>query len=200
MAVQSITMYIILLFIIALVGCTSNEGYTKGNTVIYRDTVFIKQRMNFKGSIDTIEKKVIDLTSTSDLFGINEFVAIYENPTSYRDDALWYIADSINSIQKKLIATYTMQGLSDSLYIEFSRLVVDLYEKGSITDDVMEATVFYSINKRYQIIRNYNNPNVVSLFQKIKACTQKVEIKQRINYVLSGESWSNLADFLGSEN
>jgi hypothetical protein len=180
--------------------CIGCSNVPKDETISNRQAENKYVQMIYKETIDTIDKKVVDLTAASDLFGIDEFISIYEASMKYKDEALLFISDSINSAQKKQITVYSMQSLPDSLYIDFCSSVVSLYEKGNVADELAETAVFYSINKKYQIIRNYKNPKVISLLENLKAFSKRNEIKERIDNILSGKAWDKLADFLDNGN
>jgi hypothetical protein len=119
-------------------------------------------RVDYKATIDTIERKVVDLTATSDLFGVKEFLNIYMHAEIYTKEALAYIVDSSNTKQKRMIATYSMQNLSDSLYIDFCMSAAALLGDDITSMEILVNILFDSINDKYQIVRNYKNSNVFS--------------------------------------
>ena len=151
---------------------------------------------NYAATVDTISQKVIDLTAHSDLFHIPEFVSIYENSESYAGEALAVIADSKRKRQEKQIAVLSMQRLPDDRYIMFCDSVVNLFVKDDIESEVLETAVFYSLGLRYQVIRNYKDPGVIRLLNKIRVKTDRQNLKKSINDVLSGDAWHDLSRFL----
>ena len=185
------------IYVNVCIGC--NDG-SKDEIKNNRQTGNKYLQMSYKETIDTIDKKVIDLTSASDLFGVDEFISIYESSMNYKDETLLFISDSTNSIQKKQIAVYSMQGLPDSLYIDFCSSAVGLHGKGIVTDELLEIIIFYSLNKKYQVVRNYQNPKVIALLQTFKVNCKRNETKERIDNVLSGKAWNKLEEFLDNGN
>jgi len=185
-------LYVILSFF--LIGCfwKSNKT-TEGMEVKYEQG---GELMEFTKLIDIINNKVIDLTSRVDLFRIEEFITIYETPLSYKDSALLYLTNPEFSKQKKEIALLAMQRMDDSDYIQFSKTVFELYENLVIDEEIIHDLLFYSINNKFQIIRNYDNPDVVEILTKYNKVTNKPEFKQSIDEALSGFMWKQLKRLL----
>jgi hypothetical protein len=154
------------------------------------------KEMKYNEAIDTINRKVVDLTTASDLFNIDEFIGIYENPSLYSEDALRFISDSTIDTQKKQIAVYSMQNLPDSLYINFCSSVADFFIKGIVSKEVLQTAVFNSINERYKVIKNYKDKTVIVFLNAVKSFSNSQELKSRIDSLLSGKTWKNLSDFI----
>lgn len=180
---------LLILFANIFVGCenvSTNDSKEKNQTML----------MSYKETIDTINRKVVDLTTASDLYNIDEFILIYENSSLYSDDGLRFISDSINDTQKKQIAVYSMQNLPDNLYINFCNEIADLFIKGLVTEKVFQTAVFNSLNERYKIIKNYKDETVVSFLSTIKSFSNNEDMRNRIDNLLSGKTWKNLSNFI----
>lgn len=186
----------IILFLVLLVNtCAGCDNVSRNDNTVKNQV----KDMNYKEAIDTISKKVVDLTAPSDLFGIDEFISIYESSSVYYEDALRFISDSANDTQRKQVAVFSMQNLPDSLYINFCSSVADLFIKGGVSEEVLQAAVFNSINERYKITKNYNDKKVIVFLNAVKSFSNNQELKNRIDNLLSGKSWKSLSDFIENQ-
>jgi len=191
------TIGLIILFVNVCFGC---NHIPKGGTKAIQQEKVQKLEMSYKDAIDTISKKVVDLTSIYDLFYFEEFIKIYEQPDFYKKDAIVFISDSANGLQEKQIAVYSMQNLTDTPYIDFCSSLLELYKKNAVDSDVLKAAIFRSINKKFQIIRNYGNSSVINLLKAYSATCNNYEATKRIEEILSGKYWSGLQEFLNNNN
>ena len=188
---------LVMLYSLSLTNCGNTSSKKAPDKSSSKEITLNK--MDFKNLIDTIDRKVVDLTATSDLFGIDEFIKLYENSSVYRKDALLFIADTLKSEQKKQIAVLSMQNLPEDAYIDFCNSVVDLFVKDIVTEELLQTAVFFSLNSKYQIIKNYKNQVVINLLDKIKSHSQNIDLKERTDNILSGKDWKDVAESLESK-
>lgn len=181
---------IVIILFHSLTNCESNNHKEANN---HSNTEQMQGKVDFKNLIDSINVKVVDLTAPSDLFSIDEFIVLYENPSRYKDDALLLISDIVNNTQKKQIAVFALQNLLDSEYIDLCSSVVDLYVKNIVKEELLQTTVFYSLNSKYIIFKNYKNAVVIGLLNKIKAHSQSDDLKRRVDDILSGKALDKLS-------
>lgn len=187
---------IFILIIIAFIinGCSfSSERKQKNNKSnnYKKDTIMI-----FSHKILAIEKKVVDLTSPSDLFMFQDFIKIYEKPNLYKESALDFMSRKETTEQQKTITLYSMQNLKIKDYLDIVRVLYNLYLKKEIKLNLLERSLTYPFNQNYLIIRNFDNSDVQQLLSQIKN-TKEVssEFKLSIDNILLGKTWEKIKKF-----
>jgi len=183
---------IIIAFIIN--GCDfSSERKQKNNKSnnYKKDTIMI-----FSHKILAIEKKVVDLTSPSDLFMFQDFIKIYEKPNLYKANALEFISQRETTEQQKTITLYSMQNLNIKDYLDIVRTLYNLYLKNEINLNLLERSLAYPFNQNYLIIKNFDNSDVRQLLNQIRN-TEEVsnKFKLSIDNILSGKTWKKIKKF-----
>lgn len=161
---------LIILFIVnnLLIACDfkSPKGYSSLN----EESTFIDQKMEFKKLIDTIENKIVDLTTPVDLFYVKEFNQIFNNPELYLNDASDFIFyDSSINKQQKMIALYAMQNLPVKEYTLFFLNAAEVYINGNFNDDyLMMLIIGADFSKDEPIISNFNSTDINVALKKIE--------------------------------
>ena len=152
--------------------------------------------MIFSHKILAIEKKVVDLTSPSDLFMFQDFIKIYEKPNLYKESALDFMSRKETTEQQKTITLYSMQNLKIKDYLDIVRVLYNLYLKKEIKLNLLERSLTYPFNQNYLIIRNFDNSDVQQLLSQIKN-TKEVssEFKLSIDNILLGKTWEKIKKF-----
>lgn len=164
---------------------------------IVQDDSFQKDTlMIFNNKILEIEKKVIDLTSPSDLFMIQDFVTIYDHPLQYKKDALKFISQSGTTGQQKTIAVYSMYSLSYQDYLDIIKILHSLFLKEEIKIDLLERAISYPFSEVHPITSNYEDEDVQKLLNKIKN-TKGItdQFRSSIDNILVGKTQKALKRF-----
>lgn len=192
--------FIVTLFLSTMYySCKGNDTIETKNvqTVALPDTIIIEQKMEFQHRIDSIEKKIIDLTTAQDLYTVGEFIEVYEYPEYYIDSVLKFLEISNKTIQQKMIAIYSIQKLSENMYISFAQKATKLYQMKIINEDLIALIISSDLPPNYTIIKNYNNYDVIELLNTIKDDgTTSLNMKNRIEKILSGVAWEKVQENL----
>lgn len=155
------------------------------------------QKMNYDSSILLIERKLGTFTFSEQLLTIEEFKDLYEHSSFYINEAKNFLSKDNFTLQEKKITVYSMQNLDKSNYISFCVACKNLYDEGKIPELLLKTAINPNFLKKYPIIRNYNDADVISLLNGIKN-EQKIspEFKELINEILSGKSWQGVKKFM----
>jgi hypothetical protein len=151
----------------------------------------------FVQTLDWILKDVTDLTVAKLLYTSDRFIGIYEHPVVYMQDAVAVLHDTTVVYELKQIAVYSMQKLDDQNYISFCRNVIQAVRTAGVSEHLMVTAVFHSLNRKYQIIRNYRDKDVIEMLKDWRSITQSRKNAQNVNHILSGQVWINLQDLVG---
>jgi len=176
--------------------CNDKVANDTKEGIIFKSDTTKQQKMNFKETIDTIEKRVVDLTAAVDLFNVKEFINLFESPELYKSDALNFLSTDSNSTQQKMIAIYAMQKLPANEYINFFIRMTSMYLNDSLADDYLLLLVIAAdFSSGSPIIRNYDNNEVVIALNKIKSDRKTSDnLKKWIDKILSGKSWKKMEE------
>jgi len=146
--------------------------------------------MSFEQAIDTIEMKVVDLTSVSDLLVIDQFKSIYSHSNEYLEDAKIYLNNSSKSEQKKEIVVYSMQNLEYNNYIIFFKECALLYERKRISEDIMLSVISPGFEWNNKIVNNFYKTNIrktLNDIKKVGSCSER--FRNIIDQILYGKIW-----------
>lgn len=183
---------IIIAFIINGCGFSSERKQKNNKSNNYKkDTIMI-----FSHKILAIEKKVVDLTSPSDLFMFQDFIKIYEKPNLYKESALDFISQRETTEQQKTITLYSMHNLDIQNYLDIIRTLYNLFLKDEIKVNLLEMAITYPFSQNHLIISNFDNSDVRQLLNQIRN-TEEVsnKFKLSIDNILSGKTWKKIKKF-----
>ena len=108
-----------------------------------------------------------NLTAYDDVFSVQEFVEIWNDPEKYVPAALEHLADPAKPGQSKLIAMTAMHNLSAknvSKYVAYCRELVALKKRGAIDEELLSYQIFS--NDR---VANLDAKEIVSFLEELKA-------------------------------
>lgn len=156
-----------------------------------------QDKLSYDSTVLEIMKKVVDLTSSSDLFGVKDFIALYENPTLYQNDAIAFLANEKYSYEEKAIVVYAMQKAELKVYKGFLNEVIKLFYERKINESMLGLALSAPINKRYIVIKNYSDEDISAMLKDLKNSeSTSPEFKERIENILSGKSWKGVKKLL----
>ncbi|KYP13484.1 MAG: hypothetical protein A1D16_12365 [Flavihumibacter sp. CACIAM 22H1] len=163
-----------------ITGCKS--GINKNNSEM------VNRTLSFDSTILLIEKKVVDLTSAEDLFAVQEFVGIYENPHLFSGDAISFIYRADRTDQQKLIAVYSMQKLSLNEYLKIFEKAIAQFNNSKLSEVVLENIISAPIGKEKIILNNSRNQSVLKLLNELKNNSRVSEkLRYRIEKIITRE-------------
>lgn len=151
----------------------------------------------FRDRMGRIEKKVVDLTAPSDLFGSRDFIQVYEEPQKHVKDALELLKSDAGKTAK-LIAAYSMQKLPAPDYLKFVDAVLELRKTGRVSAKVYRTAVFPTLEWNTMLQENYADPAVIAFLKKARAAAKSDEDKKYIDRILSGAAAQDVEDMRDS--
>ena len=174
---------------------TKNDYDLEGNVSYYqaskKDT-----SMTFETRVTGIRKKIVDLTSPSDLFTVPEFIEVYENPLLYFGEAETFISNSSNSEVDKEIVIYSMNKVELSYYVKFVNGCFESFKKGDLPEDLLERAISYPFSKNLLIVENFEDQKVRLLLEDIlEDKNTHLKLKNKITDILSGKTWTEIKKF-----
>lgn len=193
---MKVYLFNILLYTLGLniFSCSNSTPTIKNNKLQMGSTIYQKQ--NYDSIIMIIAKKAEGFETSQGLLLIDEFKELFEHDSLYVEDAIDFLAKDSATLQQKKITIYAMQNLEIDSYIKFCKMSKVLFDENKIPEFILKTAVNPNFLKKYLIIRNYGNPNVVALLQTIKSDTKvSSDFKQWVDEVLSGKSWNDIEKF-----
>ena len=175
-----------------------NYDYQKGFSI---DTLSAGiSQDSFSNTIDSIEKKIVDLTSYNDVFLSKKFVSMYENPERYINNVLIYLADSSITWQKRTIALLAMQKKGFVINLNFLYACNYLYRNGLIGEEM----IFQILNpihlKNCDIIKYYKSGQVRDVLLDIRNNRITSDnLRETIDEILSGKAYKEHKRFLADQ-
>lgn len=157
----------------------------------------VSTRTMFRERISRIEKKVVDLTAPSDLFGSRDFIQVYEEPKKHVKDALELLKSDAGETAK-LIAAYSMLKLPVPDYLKFVDAVLELSKAGRVTAKVYRAAAFPMLEWNTTLQENYKDPAVIAFLKKARAAAKSDESREYIDRILSGAAAQDVEDMRDS--
>jgi len=143
---------------------------------------------NFIININIIFEKVVDLTVYDDLYGIEEFIDIYENPKSYFHLLIKLAKEENICAEKKVIATLAMLRLEQKYIVKLLIEYCNLYNKGEIDEQLISVLILGDFNNKKIVIRNYKKQEIKKILIKIRNISHtSLKLKTTINDILSGK-------------
>ena len=100
----------------------------------------------YKQLVQSIYHQVGDLTASSDLFGVTNFVALYSSPTKYETNAMAFIGDKANSDECKMVVIYSLQKLPMDAYVRFERNLLHLAQDGRLSKSFLNRPCFQDLS------------------------------------------------------
>ena len=192
MYVPNITMYILWSIFFSCSDQRQNIKATKSEMATSN-----YQKINYDSSILSIEKKLGTFTFSEQLLTIEEFKDLYEQGSFYINEAKNFLLNDNYTLQEKKITVYSMQNLDKSSYINFCVACKSLYDEGKIPELLLKTAINPNFLKKYPIVRNYGDGDVISLLNGIKNESKiSPEFKELINEILSGKSWQGVKKFM----
>lgn len=187
----------LLLFLLATMNFSCSSASDNETTVTNEKNMNNQQKLNYDSTILATMKEVVDLTSSSSVFGVKGFISLYENPSLYQSDAIAFLENERYSEEEKSIAVFTMQKSDLEGYLVFFRRVVKLFNDEKITEGILSEVISSSVNTKYIVIRNYRNKDVSGILNGLKTNEKiSIELKERIENILSGKSWKSVSKHL----
>lgn len=174
----------------AILGLTCSPAFSAKVKAVSPQTMF-RDRMS------RIEKKVVDLTAPSDLFGSQDFIQVYEDPKRNVKDALGLLKSDAGETAK-LIAAYSMQKLPVPDYLKFVDAVLELWKAGRVTAKVYRAAAFPTLEWNTTLQENYKDPAVIAFLKKARAAAKSDESREYIDRILSGAAAQDVEDMRDS--
>jgi hypothetical protein len=175
------------------IGCSGSNPSSKikgdaGDKLMIMDSNYKKS--GYDTTILVIERKAVNNVSWDELFGIKEFKDLYEHSPFYIDDAIELLGRDNFTLTSKKISINSMQRLSIEDYTRFCNECKSLYDKGKITEDILEWAINPNFSNRHLIVRNYEDASVIKLLESIKNDPKiSTTFKKSIDNILSGKAW-----------
>lgn len=189
------TMISILIISFAPYFCNSRKSNLHSEPTV-KQVIAKDTSLTFQDRISEIKKKVVDLTSLSDLFLIREFTVVYENPMAYIDDAEYFILNSNRPRVYKEIVVYSMNGLDIEQYRLFVSICYESFKKDNLEEDILARAIGYPFSERMVIIENYEDEGVRELLDSILVDRKvSLKLKGQVTDILSGKTWSGIKKF-----
>ncbi|HBL58677.1 MAG TPA: hypothetical protein DDZ80_09220 [Cyanobacteria bacterium UBA8803] len=134
---------------------------------------------DFNAAIISIDAKIVDLTWPGGLFEYEEFRNIYVHPEMYKAEALAALNSQALTEQQKIIVALSMQNLELSNFLVFSREVLSLLEKGTISQAVFDWAVFPSYDWNTKWVDNRTAVEVQQILAEISNSKSVSEEKKK---------------------
>ena len=149
----------------------------------------------YREQIQLIEQSIIDRTSTSDLFGVTNFLALYREPKSSLSNAISFLKDRSQSSAAKMIVIYSVQRLPLNEYLAFERQLLILAREKAITREFFNKAIFPGLNWNVELQKHYKLRRVRNLLKELKRSTILDNgNKAYINEILSGKAGADVDD------
>jgi hypothetical protein len=153
---------------------------------------FTEEKMvqTFLEQIGTIDRKVVDLTATSDLLADPCFQSIFASPSAHMEEALATMSYANVSDQQKKIVVYGMQRLAAADYLTFAGRLLDLGDAGRLSSDILEAVFFPGFEWSTYLAENYDKPAENRLLNRAARCSALNRGYRRLitEYILTGRA------------
>lgn len=137
------------------------------------DTAAAKNRGDrvddFMARITRIKAAIGDLTWTGGLFAHEDFRQIHVHPQAHVEEALAALQSGETGEEEKVIAALSMQKLPLPELLRFSERVLDLLEKGLVSEAVFEQAVFPTYDWNTSLAERFDAPEVQRFLQRVLA-------------------------------
>lgn len=175
----------------------NKKGVDKKITLM--DTNYLK--LDYITTILIIEKKSVNNVSWDELFGIKEFVNLFEHSSFYIDSAIQFLGRKDFTNTQKRISINSVQRAKLEDYIRLCEECKMLYDTNKISENILEWAINPNFSNRYLIVRNYDKSIVINILNNIKSDSKiSHDFKKRIDKILTGESWKKLKEINGKLN
>ncbi|HBB31991.1 MAG TPA: hypothetical protein DC064_09395 [Cyanobacteria bacterium UBA9273] len=159
---------------------SANNSWCQGTTDSCHSFLQKADKMpDFNAAIISIDAKIVDLTWPGGLFEYEEFRNIYVHPEMYKAEALAALNSQALTEQQKIIVALSMQNLELSNFLVFSREVLSLLEKGTISQAVFDWAVFPSYDWNTKWVDNRTAVEVQQILAEISNSKSVSEEKKK---------------------
>ena len=175
-------------------GCNGDQVQKNSNT---KDNLMGNVLVeNYNKTILKIENKFGQSETWENLFLDSTFLYLYEHSSYFTDSAIAFMSDEKYTNNQKIICVFSMQRASNVDYIKFLTACENLFDENKLNENVIKQSVAPSFGKRRIVIKNYNNPSVRLILQKIlKNKSLSSSFKQLLENIISGKTWEGLKKF-----
>ena len=150
----------------------------------------------YKAAIIKIRRNVVDLTSANDLFGITNFVSLYENGTIYTTNAVVFLEDASNADEEKMIVVYSLQKLPLDEYLTFERGLLKMANEHRISKTLFNRALFPGLEWSTKIQCGFAQENVKRLLAELAQSSSVNDVnKTYIKDILSGRECEKIKEF-----
>ena len=173
-------------------GCSNQRFKPEKKSVSPADTDH--RKIDFDDTILSINSKLdSNWTFNEEVLTDSEFVNIYKQGKAYKEEAIRFVTQKGQSVQKLKICILAMQDLELNDYVDFCEAVVEVFNKGDLPEYCLKTIVFPNFLKKHIIIENYDNQRVIELLNRIRDNKSiSADFKDNIVNILSGKAWNNL--------
>lgn len=171
--------------------------------VLRIDTYYWRYRLQSvganRGTIVTFEEKLIAIAHKTDphknpenLFLSRDFVWIYRHPSCYLPHVISLLNNPSCSEAEKLIAIYGMEKLDLDNYLLLLQEGIKLYQKGIISQELLNILLGFSLAECHPLIKNYQSIHTVDFLNAIRSLRIPWNlfdyIPEHITSILSGNA------------
>jgi hypothetical protein len=149
----------------------------------------------YRELIRVAHRDVVDLTSAEDLFGITNFIVLYESPTNCVSNAIVFLRDKANKEEEKMIVVYSLQRLPLHEYLQFDAGLLAMANQGIISIKLANQALFPGSEWSRKLELSYQQEEVrVFLRKLLEAKVINKSNKEYIKEVLSGKAKADIEE------
>jgi len=151
-------------------------------------TIGESKKNSFGSTIVLIAAKSVGNETYDVLFGIPEFIVVYEHSVSYKSDCIIFLSNDTFSEEEKKIAICAMKRLTLADYVQFCKACKELYDQRVITESLLNWVINPNFSNRYNLAKSYKNKQVVDLLTNLKNDNAiSAAFKRELDNILSGK-------------
>lgn len=121
------------------------------------------------------------------LFVIPEFVALSAFADDYWEDSVVFLSEGSHTRQQRFIAIASMHKLSLDRYIKFSNQILDLHDRGLVSNGEIFSAILPGPAFCHTAEKNFLNSDVRKLLHRLRDVSGLSEVDQNyIDDILSG--------------
>jgi hypothetical protein len=185
---KGLIFFILFTIVWLAIGC-QDKNPTSLSTQKHEENITLSnyKTVNFDSTIVLIYQRSIGNETYDGLFLDSGFIDLYEHGSCYLNDVTAFLAQNKFSGEEKRIAVCSMQRLDLTEYIKLAKVVVGLYHRHEVDEDVLSWVVNPDFSTKKILIRNYKNKEVVDLLSKLKnEKSISANLKEAIDNILTG--------------
>jgi hypothetical protein len=149
----------------------------------------------YQKSIQGIYRDVVDLVAPSDLFGVTNFVELFEEPQRYKTNAIVFLGDKSNTDEQKMVVVYSLQRLPLDDYVKYEQELLHLAQRSKLSKTFLNRSIFPASDWNTTLEFNYEESGVRKLLRELAACDLISEDnKAYVKSVLSGEAKKDILE------